>query len=79
MLHHLCPSGESGPYRLKVNGWVVGPDHLKGVSNGGNNGIVVEALEVLPRRLAPLDDGGHAPTMEIVSVFKGWTTRLRMD
>jgi hypothetical protein len=22
--------------------------------------------------------GGHAPTMEIVSVFKGWTTRLRM-
>ena len=20
----------------------------------------------------------HAPTMEIVSVFKGWTTRLRM-
>ena len=23
--------------------------------------------------------GGHAPTMEIVSVFKGWMTRLRMD
>ena len=23
--------------------------------------------------------GGHARTMEIVSVFKGWTTRLRMD
>ena len=23
--------------------------------------------------------GGHAPTMEIVSVFKGWTTRLRKD
>ena len=22
--------------------------------------------------------GGHAPTMEIVLVFKGWTTRLRM-
>ena len=22
--------------------------------------------------------GGHAPTMEIVSVFKEWTTRLRM-
>jgi len=21
----------------------------------------------------------HAPTMEIVSVFKGWMTRLRMD
>ena len=23
--------------------------------------------------------GGYAPTIEIVSVFKGWTTRLRMD
>ena len=23
--------------------------------------------------------GGHAPMMEIVLVFKGWTTRLRMD
>ena len=23
--------------------------------------------------------GGHAPTVEIVSVFKGWTTGLRMD
>ena len=22
---------------------------------------------------------GYAPTMEIVSVFKGWMTRLRMD
>ena len=22
--------------------------------------------------------GGRAPTMEIVSVFKGWTTRLKM-
>ena len=25
------------------------------------------------------NQGGHAPTMEIVSVFKGWTIRLRMD
>ena len=24
------------------------------------------------------DHGCHAPMMEIVSVFKGWTTRLRM-
>ena len=24
------------------------------------------------------NQGGHAPMMEIVSVFKGWTTRLRM-
>ena len=23
--------------------------------------------------------GGHVPTMEIVSIFKEWTTRLRMD
>ena len=22
--------------------------------------------------------GGHAPMMEIILVFKGWTTRLRM-
>ena len=34
------PFGESGPYCLKVNGWVVGLDHRKGVSNGGNNGVV---------------------------------------
>ena len=57
MLQRACPSGESNPYRLKVNGWIVGPNHRKGVSSGGNNGIAVEALEVLPRRLAPLDDG----------------------
>ena len=28
------------------------------------------------------NQGGHAPTMEIVSIvldFKGWTTRLRID
>ena len=24
------------------------------------------------------DHGCHAPTMEIILVFKGWTTRLRM-
>ena len=51
------PFGESSPYRLKVNGWVVRLDHRKGVTNSGNNGIAVEALEVLPRRLAPLNDG----------------------
>ena len=27
------------------------------MSNGGNYDIVVEALEVLPRRFTPLDDG----------------------
>ena len=56
----LClahPFGDSSPYRLKVNGWIVGPNHRKGVSNGGNNDIAVEALEILPRRFAPLDDG----------------------
>ena len=25
------------------------------------------------------NNGCHASTMEIVSVFKGWTTRVRMD
>ena len=25
------------------------------------------------------DHGGHASTMEIILVFKGWTTRLRID
>ena len=57
MLRLPHSSGESGPYRLKVNGWVVAPNHRKGVSNNGNNGVVVEALEVLPHCLAPLDDG----------------------
>ena len=27
------------------------------MSNGSNNGITVEAFEVLPRHLAPFDDG----------------------
>ena len=57
MLHCACPVGKSNTYRLKVNGWVVGPDHRKGMSNGGNNGVAVEALEVLPHCFAPLDDG----------------------
>ena len=34
----------------------MGPDHRQGVCNGGDDGVAVEALEVLPRRLAPLDD-----------------------
>ena len=25
------------------------------------------------------NQGGHAPMMEIISVFKGWMTRLMMD
>ena len=57
MLRRTCSSSESGSYRLKVNGRVMGPDHRQGVCNGGDDGVVVEAVEVLPRRLAPLDDG----------------------
>ena len=57
MLRLAHPFAESSPYRLKVNGWIVGPNHRQGMSNGSNNGIAVEALEVLPHRLAPLDDG----------------------
>ena len=57
VLCHARPSGESSPYRLKVNGWVVGPDHRKGMCNGGDGGITVEAFEVLPHHLAPVDDG----------------------
>ena len=43
------------------------------------NVCFAEAIELGHRngdRLGNRD--GHAPTMEIVSVFKGWTTRLRM-
>ena len=49
--------GEPTPYRLKVDSWVMGPNHREDMSSDGHNGITVEALEVLPRCLAPLDDG----------------------
>ena len=70
----LClaqPFGESNPDRLKVNGWIVGPNHHKGVSSGGCNGIAVEALEVLPCCLAPLDDGVRTllPVVELNTQF----------
>ena len=32
-------------------------DHRQGMGHDGDNGILVEALEVLPRCLAPIDDG----------------------
>jgi hypothetical protein len=48
--------GEPAPYRLKVSGWIVGPNHSKGVSSGGNNCVTVEAFEAIPRRLASFDD-----------------------
>ena len=49
--------GETAPYRLNVDGWVVGSNHRKNVSSDSHNGVAVEDLEVLPRCLAPLDDG----------------------
>ena len=51
------PSGKSGPYRSKIDGRVVRPDHRQGMCHDEDSGIVVEALEVLPRRVAPVDDG----------------------
>ena len=33
------------------------PDHRQGMGHDGDSGVSVEALEVLPRRLAPVDDG----------------------
>ena len=56
MLRLTQPLSESNPYRLKVNGWIEGPNHHNGMSSGGNNGVVVEALEVLPRRLTPVTE-----------------------
>ena len=81
MLHRTCPSGEFGPYRLKVNGWVVGPDHRKGVCNGGDSGITVEAFEVLPRRLAPINDGVWTwwPTVGLWSHLQVDTVKYRLD
>ena len=37
--------------------------------NGGNGGIMVEAFELLPRRLAPIDDGVRTwwPTIRLRS------------
>ena len=56
----LCvtqPFGKPAPYRLDIDSWVVGPNHRKGMSCGGHNGVVVEVFEILPRCLASLDDG----------------------
>ena len=55
--HRTHPSGESGPYRLKIDRRVVGPDHRQGMSHDRDSGISVEAFEVLPCRLAPVNDG----------------------
>ena len=48
-----------------------GTNDRKGVSSDGHNGVVVEALEVLPCCLAPLDDGVRtlSPTVELNTRF----------
>ena len=51
------PSGESGLYRSEIDRRVVGPDHRQGMRHDGDSGVSVEAFEVLPRRLAPVNDG----------------------
>ena len=63
--------GEPAPYRLKVNGSVMGLDNHKDMSSDRHNGVTVEALEVLPHCLAPLDDGVRAlpPAIELSSRF----------
>ena len=56
----LCrtrPSSESSPYRSKIDGRVVRPDHRQGMGHDGDSGILVGALEVLPCHLALVDDG----------------------
>ena len=35
----------------------MGSNHHEDMSSDGHNGVMVEALEVLQRRFAPLDDG----------------------
>ena len=62
ILQLLCPRvvqsfGEPTPYRLKVDGWVMGPNNREDMSSDGHNGVAIEDLEILPRYLAPLDDG----------------------
>jgi len=52
----------------------VGPDHRKGKSNASNNGVAVEVLEVLPRRLAPFDDDVRARWPAV-----GLRSRLQVD
>ena len=52
LLRRTHPSGESGPYRSKIDGRVMSPDHRQGMHHDEDNDISVEAFEVLPRRLA---------------------------
>ena len=55
-LRLIQPFGKPAPYQLEIESGVVRPNHRKGMSSGGHNGIVVEVFEILPRCLASLDD-----------------------
>ena len=81
MLRRARPFGKSSPYYLKVNDWVLGSDHCKGVGNGGDGGVAVEAFEVLPRRLVPIDDGVRTrrPTVGQRSHFQVDAVEHRLD
>ena len=57
LLRRTRPSGESGPYRSKIDCRVVRPDHRQGMRHDGDSDISVEAFEVLPCCLAPVNDG----------------------
>ena len=57
LLRRTGPSGEYGPYRLKIDGRVVRLDHCQGMCDDGDRDVSVEAFEVLPRRLASVNDG----------------------
>ena len=57
LLHRTSASSKSGPYRSEINGRVMRPDYRQGMGHGGHSGVMVEAFEVLPRRLTPVDDG----------------------
>ena len=51
------------------------------MSNGGNNGIAIEALEVLPCHLTPLDDGVQTqwPTIGLRSHLQVDAVEHRLD
>ena len=51
------PIGEPTTYQLDVDRRIVGPNHCKGMSSGGQNGVAVEIFEILPRCLASLNNG----------------------
>ena len=57
LLRHTSPSGKFGPYRSQIDGRVIRLNYCQGMGHGGDSGITVEAFEVLPRHLAPVDDG----------------------